>query len=443
MAEVINERENTSLYAHLNDDKFVALREKVALFEERIKDENLKKLFHNCFFNTIDTTSFFEDDGSVFILTGDIPAMWLRDSSAQVMQYLFFAKDDKEVQGYIKGVLKKQWQYIAIDPYANAFNRRANGNGHIFDLDKQGPWVWERKFELDSLCYPLYLACRYYEATEDASCFDDEFLQAFDIICEVFKTEQTHEEESTYYHEIVGSDPKNWTGKGKKVKNNGMVWSGYRPSDDCNIHGYYIPGNMFIVSVMTKLETIFKTVLADEQRRNMCKYFMETVGSVLKKNSMVEVDGFGVIYALETDGMGHYNVMEDANIPNLLSMPYYEYPDIDKQVYKNTRKYILSEHNPYYFKGTVLTGVGSPHTPKDYIWPLSLIITALTSEDKKEITELVEMLKNSTDGTYYLHEGIHKDNASKYTRPWFAWANSLFSYMILKKQQYLDGIEKI
>ncbi|MBQ3505538.1 MAG: glycoside hydrolase family 125 protein [Clostridia bacterium] len=441
MASVINESENTNLYARLNDDRFLNLRKKVALFERKIKNEDLKKLFHNCFFNTIDTTSFFEEDGSVFILTGDIPAMWLRDSSAQVMQYLFFAKEDEEVRDYIKGVLKKQWQYIMIDPYANAFNRRANGNGHIYDLDKQSPWVWERKFELDSLCYPLFLACRYFETTNDVTCFDDAFFKAFDIICDVFKTEQTHAEESPYYHEIVDSDHKNWTGKGKKVKNNGMVWSGYRPSDDCNIYGYYIPGNMFIVSVMTKLKNIFKTVLSDVEREPMCTYFIQTVGDALEDNCTVEIEDFGKIYALETDGLGNYNIMEDANIPNLISMPYYEYPYVDKKIYENTRRYLVSERNPYYFKGKVLTGVGSPHTPKDYIWPLSLIIMALTSDDKREINGLVKMLKNSTDGTYYLHEGIHKDDASKYTRPWFAWANSLFSYMVLAKQNEIDDIE--
>ena len=150
-----------------------------------------------CFFNTIYTTTFFEQDESVFIVTGDIPAMWLRDSSAQVMQYLFFAKECASVRRLIKGLLKKQFTYILLDPYANAFNREGNGNGHAYDLDKQSPWVWERKFELDSLCYPLWLLVRYYEKTGDATVFDDLFVRAFDEIMKVFHIEQAHAEPPT------------------------------------------------------------------------------------------------------------------------------------------------------------------------------------------------------------------------------------------------------
>ena len=420
----------------MNEERFADLRVAVEEFTATIKDEKLKEVFEKCFFNTLYTTTFFEEDGSVFIITGDIPAMWLRDSSAQVMQYLCFANRCASVRDLIKGLLKKQFTYILHDPYANAFNREPNGNGHIYDLDKQSPLVWERKFELDSLCYPLWLLVRYYEKTQDESCFNELFLQAFDRIMQVFKTEQTHAEASSYYHEMPTHIEKYWCGKGTPVANCGLVWSGYRPSDDKCTYGYYLPGNMFIVSVLTKLAPIFMQVLKDFDRAQACENLICEIQTALQALAVVEADG-KMVYALETDGLGNYNLMDDANIPSLLSMPYYEYPYIDKQVYQNTRERILSPKNPYYFEGKVLKGVGSPHTPKDRVWPLSLIIRALTSEDETEIIDNTKMILNSTGGTGYIHEGVDKDDDTIYSRAWFAWANSLFAYMVLEKQGVL------
>ena len=431
--EIIGEKVRLSdIDNRMNEAFFADLRECVENFKLKIHDEKLKEMFDNCFFNTAYTTAFLEDDGSAFIITGDIPAMWLRDSAAQVMQYLFFAKECASVQTFIKAVLKKQFEYILLDPYANAFNRTPNGNGHAYDLDKQSPWVWERKFELDSLCYPIWLLIKYYEKTQDESCFTDTFLQAFDIIIQVFRIEQAHAERSNYYHEIFNRPQTRWIGKGEPVANCGLLWSGYRPSDDKCQYGYYIPGNMFIVAVLTKLSGLFKSVCKDLDRASACDGLVEEIQAALEKLAIVEKDGKR-IYALETDGLGNYNLMDDANIPNLIAMPYYEYPYIDEEVYKNTRECMFSDANPYYFEGKVLKGIGSPHTPKDRVWPLSLIIRALTTENECEIRECVRMLVNSTGGTGYIHEAVDKDDDTVYSRSWFAWANSLFSYMILEK----------
>lgn len=433
MERVINEKLRlSSIREKMNVEVFRDLYAAVADFEKRIPDEALKEVFHKTFFNTIETTTFFEDDGSAFIITGDIPAMWLRDSSAQVFQYLYFAKQCPSVQRLVKGLLKKQFSYILIDAYANAFNREANGNGHAYDLDQQSPWVWERKFELDSLCYPLWLLLRYYEKTGDRSCMDGLFLQAFDRIIEVFQTEQHHAERSTYYHEILGCEKKHWCGRGTAVSGGGLIWSGYRPSDDKCSYGYYLPGNMFIVTVLTKLAPVFRGVLCDAERAKICEQLAGEIQSELERLAVVEIDGKKV-YALETDGLGNYNLMDDANIPNLLAMPYYEYPYIDREIYKNTRARMLSFANPYYFEGKVLKGIGSPHTPKNRVWPLSLIIQALTSDDARETEDCIQMLVNSTGGTGYIHESVDKDNDRIYSRAWFAWANSLFAYLILEK----------
>ena len=431
--EIVGERLRlSSIENRMNEERFSDLRACVEEFKKKLTDENLKEMFDRCFFNTLYTTTFFEDDGSVFIITGDIPAMWLRDSSAQVMQYLFFAKECVSVRDLIKGLLKKQFSYILLDPYANAFNREGNGNGHIYDLSKQSPWVWERKFEIDSLCYPLWLLIRYYQKTGDKACLDDLFLKAFDEIITLFKREQNHEEKSSYYHEIYNRPENRWCGHGQKVSNCGLVWSGYRPSDDKCQYGYYLPGNMFIVAVLTKLAPIFEEVLGDTARAKICKDFAAEIQTELEKLSVVERKGKKV-YAIETDGFGNYNIMDDANIPNLLALPYYEYPYIDEEVYQNTRAYMLSEENPYYFQGKILKGIGSPHTPKDRVWPLSLIIQALTSDDEKEIDECIKMLVNSTGGTGYIHEAVDKDDDAIYSRSWFAWANCLFAYMIIEK----------
>ncbi len=440
--EIIGESVKISdIHNKMNEEYFSDLRICVEEFKKTLQDETLQNMFDHCFFNTIYTTTFFEEDGSTFIITGDIPAMWLRDSSAQVMQYLFFAKECSSVQRLIKGLLKKQFTYILIDPYANAFNREANGNGHAYDLDRQSPWVWERKFELDSLCYPLWLAVKYYQKTNDGSIFDECFLQAFDLIIKVFRIEQAHKARSSYYHEIYNRDKTRWCGGGEPVSDCGLVWSGYRPSDDKCTYGYYIPGNMFIVSVLTKLAPILRDLLHDEERANTCRVLAEEIQAALNTLAVVERNGKKV-YALETDGFGNYNLMDDANIPNLLAMPYYEYPYINKEIYQNTRQYMLSFENPYYYEGKILKGIGSPHTPKYRVWPLSLIIQALTSDDAEEIKECVRMLTNSTGGTGYIHESVDMDDDTVYSRSWFAWANSLFAYMIIEKKEYLQSYKE-
>ncbi len=423
----------------LNEQRFSDLKAEVAKFCEKIENRKLREIFCKTFFNTIHSTVLYKDD-SVFVITGDIPAMWLRDSSVQVMQCLFFADKCESVRVLIKDVLKKQFELILIDPYANAFNCEANANGHITDVDRQHPHVWERKFELDSLCYPLFLLIKYFRMTGDITVFNDTFLNAFDTIIKTFRTEQNHAENSEYYH-FNKMDSDKFVGRGTPVSNGGLVWSGYRPSDDKCAYGYYLPGNMFIVSVLTGLEPIFGDVLGDKARAEVCRSLAAQIQSELEKLAVVTAENGKRIYALETDGLGNYNLMDDANIPNLLSVPYYEYPYIDKEVYANTRDFVLSERNPYYYEGKALKGIGSPHTPENYIWPLSVIIRALTSTDHVEINECVDMLVNSTGGTGYMHESVHKDDEYRFTRPWFAWANSLFAYLVLEKKDFIGGID--
>lgn len=401
-------------------------------------NNDVSKIFEKCFINTLETTCEFQKDGSVFVVTGDIPAMWLRDSSAQVMQYLSFAHH-KEVSAFIKGVLKKQFSMILIDPYANAFMRDetcvSEWEGCV-QSDRMPKIVWERKFELDSLCYPLFLLVKYFEATEDLSCFDNLFFDAFDRIIQTVKIEQKHSEKSTYYFyrkltrvEDVGyNNPKS---------EKGLVWSGFRPSDDPCKYSYHIPDNMFLVTVLYRLSKIFKESLGDKIRAVICENLVNELKCLIQRYGIVEDEQFGRVYVSETDCLGNFHIDDDANIPSLLSIPYLEYPFIDKEIYKNTRALILSKRNRYYYEGSILKGIGSPHTPENRVWPLALSMQGITSENEDEIIECLKMLIASTNGTGLMHEGVDCNDVSLYSRPWFAWANSLFSYFILKKKDII------
>ena len=416
---------------------FEKLRKEIEEYALGFENKKAAETFVKCFFNTIDTTCKFQEDGSVFVLTGDIPAMWLRDSSAQVMQYLYFAKD-AEVQALLKGVLKRQFQMICIDPYANAFKCKEGDWGEWdgrVETDFLPKIVWERKFEVDSLCYPLFLLFAYYEKTNDRSVFDELFLQAFDKIFETLEKERKHSERSTYFFRWKESERKGNVYGNDSQTEKGLVWSAFRPSDDkCRYH-YHIPDNMFVVSVLTKMSKVFK-MLRDELRMEKCLRLAKELSALIEIYGVVELDGKKV-YVSETDCLGNYHIDDDANIPSLLSLPYLQYPYLDKEIYNNTRTVVLSKANKYYYEGKYLKGIGSPHTPPNRVWPLAVAMQGITSEDTAEIRRCFEMLVNSTNETGYMHEGIDVNDVSVYSRPWFAWANSLFAYFVLTKEKVL------
>ncbi len=422
----------------LNQTSFTSLRKKA---EETFKDFPYPDVLNNCFFNTLDTTCRFEEDGSVFVITGDIPAMWLRDSAAQVMQYLYFT-DAENVRDLIKGVVKKQVYFITRDTYANAFMKDAtqisSWDGKYL-TDRWGKLIWERKFELDSLCYPLFLACKYYERTKDNSIFTKEFLWAFEQIKITVEIERKHSQRSTYYcrywskEECVGKNE-------NPASEKGLVWSGYRPSDDACQYPYHIPDNMFLVSVLHKLRSIFEEIGQAEYAK-YCQKTVDELRPLIDEYGIAEDKEYGKIYVSETDCLGNYHMDDDANIPSLLSIPYLEYPFLDREIYENTRKLILGKRNQFYYEGKVLKGIGSPHTPTNRVWPLSLAMQGITSQDEQEIIDCFQMLIASANGTGLMHEGVDCNDVSVYSRPWFAWANSLFSYFVLEKQAVIKRLK--
>lgn len=405
---------------------------------EDIKDKLIKAgrpaladSFEKCYPNTLETTTELCDDGTAFVFTGDIPAMWLRDSSAQVRHYLPLTKKDPQIRRIIEGLIAKQAECILNDAYANAFNRDASGKCWAEDeTEFKNPLAWERKYETDSLCYPVSLAYLYWKASGSTAHFTENFKSACKRILEVFKTEQHHENSKYFFirENCPPSDTLLCNGKGNPVSYTGMTWSGFRPSDDACRYGYLIPSNMFAVVILGYMEEIF---FNDSEISLAAKGLKKQIDEGIKKYGIYDHPVFGKIYAYETDGFGNYTLMDDANVPSLLSIPYLGYVSADDEIYKNTRKFILSKENPYYYEGKAAKGIGSPHTPERYIWHISLSMQGLTSKDEAEKKYLLDLFENSTAGTGYMHEGFDVDDPYNFTRSWFAWANSIFSEFIL------------
>lgn len=406
-------------------------------------DKKVQTLFENCFSNTYETTLKTRDDGSVFVITGDIPAMWLRDSAAQVRPYLILAETDPEIADMIEGVIQSQFNYINHDPYANAFNEEANGQRYHEDATEMTPLIWERKYEIDSLCYPIQLAYLFWKSTGRTAHFNESFQSAVRSIIETWVVEQYHEEYSSYRFErdnCPPSDTLTRDGRGTPVSYTGMTWSGFRPSDDACQYGYLIPSNMFAVVVLKQLAEIADTVLIDKDLSNAAVKLAEEIDLGIRTFGIVEHPDYGRMYAYETDGFGNYNLMDDANVPSLLSLPYLGYCSSDDPIYLNTRKFILSTENPYYYEGKAAKGIGSPHTPKSYIWHISLAIQGMTAVSAQEKEEILALFKTTDADTNLMHEGFHVDAPEKFTRPWFSWANSMFSEFLLTLcNRYVKG----
>lgn len=403
----------------------------------KIDDIKLKNIFYNCFINTMETTvEYNEENMDTFIITGDIPAMWLRDSTSQIEHYLPFINEHEDLKKLFVGLINRQVFCILHEPYANAFNKTANGQKWDNDITKDSPWVWERKYEIDSLCLPVRLIYKYWKKSNDSSFFNNEIRKVFYKIIDLWKIEQNHFESSDYSFQRLNCSPTDTLtnkGLGDPVSYTGMTWSGFRPSDDACKYNYLIPSNMFATVVLGYISEIAEVVFKDNELKNISNELRCEIEKGINKYGIIYTEEFGDIYAYEVDGLGNYNLMDDANVPSLLSIPYIEYKDIDDEIYQNTRKFILSKNNPYYYEGSVAKGIGSPHTPPEYIWHISLSMQGLTTKNEKEILDLINTLINSDGNTGYMHEGFHCDDSNKFTREWFAWSNSLFADFIFKK----------
>lgn len=410
-----------------------ALQERIECYAGKLeKYPKICSLYKNCCPNTIETALEKCNDGTYFVLTGDIPAMWLRDSAAQVTHYMPLA-NDVEIAEIIEGVIKRQLMYVKIDPYANAFNKEANGQGHTTDLPKSGPWVWERKYEIDSLCYPIRLLYLYWKQTGKEEIILNNLEETARIILDLWKTEQRHHEKSPYlfireaarYDDTIHNN-----GKGSPVAYTGMTWSGFRPSDDGCKYGYLTASEMFAVVVLGYMSEMLKSVCKNEELSKECDELKNEIDAGIKKYCIVDNEKYGEIYVCETDGMGSYSMIDDANIPSLLSIPYIGYASADDKIYKNTRRYLLSFDNEFYFEGKYAKGIGSSHTPGKNVWHMALVMQGMTAITKEEKLEMLDMIVRTDAGTGYLHESFNVDNPYEYSREWFTWPNSLFAEFV-------------
>lgn len=412
----------------------VALKKRIGHYAERLKNRPaLCELYRNCAASTMVSAVRKCADGTCFVVTGDIPAMWLRDSAAQVTHYVAIA-DDPEIAEIIEGVIRRQFMYIGIDPYANAFNAEPNGEGHNEDLPANGPWVFERKYEVDSLCYPLRLLYLYWKKTGSVSVIRDGLEEVVRIILDQWKTEQHHCEKSPYFFIRIadGLTEADYPdgGKGAPVAYTGMTWSAFRPSDDGCAYGYLTASEMFAVVTLGYAAEMLRAVCGNENLAAECDALRLEIDAGIKQYCVVNNEKYGRIYACETDGYGNYSMIDDANVPSLLSIPYIGYADADDEIYKNTRRFLLSADNPYYYSGKYAKGVGSPHTPDNYVWHMALVMQALTSTDPAEIRELIDTIVATDGGKRHLHEGFNVDNPIEYTRDWFTWPEALFAELI-------------
>lgn len=417
-----------------------AVEAKIAEVQSMLTNPKLAWMFGNCFPNTLDTTVHFTDeDGTgepdTFVYTGDIHAMWLRDSGAQVWPYIQLANQDEHLKRMVAGTINRQFELINIDPYANAFNDGPVGSEWASDGTKMIPELHERKWEIDSQCYPIRLAYEYWKVTGDDSVFDKDWEMAVKNILKTLREQQRKDGMGPYRFTRKTDrqlDTKCNGGWGHPVNPVGLIVSSFRPSDDATTFDFLVPSNFFAVTSLRKAAEILETVNHDATMAGECLDLANEVEKALKKHAIVKHPKYGKIYAYEVDGFGNRYLMDDANVPSLLAMAYLGDVSVKDKVYQNTRRFVWSEDNPYFFRGSAGEGIGGPHIGYDYIWPMSIMMRAFTSTSDKEIKECIEMLMTTDAGTGFMHESFHKDNPAKFTRAWFAWQNTLFGELILK-----------
>ena len=432
-----------------------AVEKKIQEITTMLKNQRLAWMFENCFPNTLDTTvRYYVTDGEddTLVYTGDIHAMWLRDSGAQVWPYLALANTDPELKKMLRGTILRQFKCIILDPYANAFLDPHDPNPNhdwMSDQTAMRPELHERKWEIDSLCYVIRLAYQYWIVTGDTSIFGKEWEQAIALVLQTFKEQQKINAHGPYTFQRKTErqlDTLSNNGLGNPVKPVGLIASAFRPSDDATTFQFLIPSNFFAVTSLRKAAEISSKVTKDENTAKECLDLAATVENALQEHALYNHPKYGKMYAYEVDGFGNRLLMDDANVPSLLAMAYLGDVSVNDPIYQNTRKFVWSEDNPYFFKGKAGEGIGGPHIGYDMVWPMSIMMKAFTSNDDAEIKSCIEMLMKTDAGTGFIHESFHKDDPANFTRAWFAWQNTLFGELIIKlidegKLDLLNGIE--
>lgn len=419
--------------------KSVAVERTIHRVHDRVGNKELAWMFENCFPNTLDTTvEFTVVDGrpDTYVITGDIDAMWLRDSVAQVYPYLPLMKEDESLQQLIAGVINRQTRCILKDPYANAFYNDEHKQGEWKDdMTDMQPGVHERKWEIDSLCYPIRLAYEYWKLSGDTAPFDGAWHDSIKLILQTFREQQRKTDKGPYHFKRRtewATDTVPGRGYGNPAKPVGLIYSIFRPSDDATIFPFLVPSNFFAVVSLRQAAEMVEKLKNDSDLAKQCRALADEVEHALREHAIVNHPKAGKVYAFEVDAFGNYYCTDDGNIPNLLSLPYLGAVKSNDKIYQNTRKMLLSPQNPYWCVGKVATGLGGPHVGVDMIWPLGVIIEGLTATSDREIKRCLDTLQHTHAGTGFMHEAFHKDDPKNFTRSWFAWANTIFGEFVLK-----------
>ena len=421
-------------------------------------DEETLAMCDRTLWHTLETTTIVLPNEETFIHTGDIDDLWLRDSAAQIHPLLVpfgdkngksMVQSDARLARVVSGLIKRTAMYIRHDPYANAFRiddsyKFSEAQKRLGRHDLISTW----NYELDSACYYIRMIYYFWKAIPDHAVLRLQSIrEAIDIMLDVWISEQDHEADAFPTGPLLDCQncgkPFRYPGlarggKGTEVAKTGMTWTGFRPSDDECTYGYLVPANMFAVVVLGYVTEIAPILWNDDAMAAKAKKLASEIDEGIRQHSIVEHPKHGRIYAYEVDGLGNSLLMDDANVPSLMSIPYLGY-NYDHEVYQNTRKFILSYDNPTYQKGTnpatgEIEGYGSPHMSaaiRKNIWPMSLAVQALSSDNVDEKVRLVQKLVKATGGTGWMHESFDVSNPRKFTRSWFCWADSLFAELVM------------
>jgi meiotically up-regulated gene 157 (Mug157) protein len=412
-----------------------AVEKEILRVTSAIADPEVAWIFQACYPNTLDTTVHFSDANGkpdTYIITGDINAMWLRDSSAQVQGYIPLCKEDRHLAEMISGLIHRQATDILIDPYANAFQYDASRpSPHLKDKTEMRPGVFEHKWELDSLCYPIRLAYEYWKETGDTATFDAEWWRAMHLAEATMRDQQRKNDQGKYQYS-PSRLPAGQDGHGAPIRPTGMICSAFRQSDDPTVYLFNIPENLFAMTALGQLAEMTDAMKPGDPFASECRALAVEVQKGVEDYGIVNNPKWGKMFAFECDGLGHTLLMEDAGIPGLVSIPYLTPSLAGNPIVLDSRHFALGPDDPFWCRGTAAEGTCSPHRGRDNIWPLGLVMRAMTSTDSSEITKCLAMLKTSSAGTGFMHEAFKKDDPAKYSRRWFAWVNNLYGEMIIK-----------
>lgn len=418
-----------------------AVEQEIDRVSALIKDPELAWLFGNCFPNTLDTTVFMgtaAGKSDAFVITGDIDALWLRDSAAQLRPYLHLVRGDPQLAEVFRGLIRRHARCVLLDPYANAFTRDPTSRDGLHwsrsDRTEMKPGVAERKWEVDSLCYVLRLSYDYWRASGDSEPFDATWASAARLIVATFKEQQRFTGPGPYRFQRHSTQPTETTfaGIGVPTKKHGLIHSAFRPSDDACTYPCNIPGNLFAVAALRELAAMARAVLGDEPLAAEATALAAEVEAAVFAHGVMQLPDGRQVLAYETDGYGNHLFMDDANVPSLLGLAYLRCLPTEYPLWRTTADAVWSEANPWFFKGRAAEGIGGPHIGEGQVWPMSIIVRALSSDDDAVIAWSLKTLRNTHAGTGFMHEAFDKDDPAKFTRKWFAWVNGLFGELVVK-----------